>query len=520
MKLLRIPRLIFLLTISIACTALAQQEECTLGVAAGKATQDGRPLLWKVRDNSSARDNAVYYNASYQHKFISVITVGSSSSWMGLNEKGFAIVNSSSNDLSADSIGLSNGTLMREALGTCATVAEFQALLDATNVTGRQTRANFAVIDSTGAAAIFETGGNVYWKFDANDPETAPQGYVLRTNFAINGGGDGGIERYRRQNDLIADFYTGDSLTHKSILRYHMRDFSDFDSNPVPVPYPFKWRSDRPFGYIYCYLSICRSTTVSAAVIHGVFPEERASLSTMWTILGQSASGIAVPYWPVGPTPTIARANPTARLCDIAGDIRTFLFDYADNGNYIDSYRLLDGAGVGLWTRTFPAEDSIITATAAHMEQWRATGSDAATQLSLEAALADYAYTKLSQCYYGLASGVVTTAPAPLPVEYALYQNYPNPVAAAGGFDFTGNPHTSFRFSVPVFSRITLKVFNILGEEIATVLAREYDTGQHTAPWRAEGVPAGIYFYRMCAEPLEGDTRDTFVATGKLVVVK
>ncbi len=87
-------------------------EECTIGVASGKATADGRPLVWKTRDNSSAPNNEVYFNTYYKYNFVSVITAGGTDSWMGVNEKGFAILNSVSSDLPGGSSGLGNGRLM------------------------------------------------------------------------------------------------------------------------------------------------------------------------------------------------------------------------------------------------------------------------------------------------------------------------------------------------------------------------------------------------------------------------
>ena len=159
-------------------------EECTIGAACGRATKDGRPMIWKTRD-SSPRNNAISYNSSARYRFIAVIDGGSaSSSWMSINEKGFAILNSVASDLKAASSGPGNGSFMTLAVGTCASIAEFEQLLDSTNVTQRTTEANFAVMDSTGGAAIFETGGTSYWKFDAASPAA---GYVLRTNFALNG---------------------------------------------------------------------------------------------------------------------------------------------------------------------------------------------------------------------------------------------------------------------------------------------------------------------------------------------
>ena len=121
--------IIFLISTITTISNSQTEEGCTIGVASGKATSDGRPLLWKTRDNSGAPNNEVYYNTSFTYKFVSVITAGSTSSaWMGVNEKGFAIVNALSSDLPVSTTGPGNGTLMRDALGICATVAEFQQL--------------------------------------------------------------------------------------------------------------------------------------------------------------------------------------------------------------------------------------------------------------------------------------------------------------------------------------------------------------------------------------------------------
>lgn len=80
---------------------------CTIGVAAGSATSDGRTLLWKTRDgNASKYNNEVIYHDSYKYKFITVITAGETTvAWMGVNEKGFAILDSDVYDLHYESEG-------------------------------------------------------------------------------------------------------------------------------------------------------------------------------------------------------------------------------------------------------------------------------------------------------------------------------------------------------------------------------------------------------------------------------
>ncbi|MFQ6617731.1 MAG: T9SS type A sorting domain-containing protein [Fidelibacterota bacterium] len=478
-----------------------------IGVASGKATIDGRPLVWKTRDYISRPNNEVYYNTNYKYKFISIVNAGGTWAWMGVNEKGFAILNSNAEDLPSGSSGLSNGPFMRYALGNCATVADLERLLDSTNVTGRQTHANFGAIDSTGAAAIFETGGNQYWKFDANDSSQAPDGWIVRTNFAVNGGGSAGIERYRRSVKLISDFYSGDSLNYRSIIRSQMRDFSDFESNPVPVPYPHQWRPDRPFGYIYTYVSLCRSTSVSAVAIQGVLPGESARLSTMWTLLGQPASTIAVPYWPVGKPPAEANGNPTAPLCDVSIKIRSLLFDYEDNSHYIDSYKLLDGLGGGLWTQTFPVEDSIFTAAETVLEQWRRDIPPAGLMLETEASFARYALSSLQQAYEVMSTSI-TTAPAEAVItDPVLRQNYPNPF----------NTRTVIGIDLPRRSKVKLAVYNLLGREIATLVNENMNAGSYSISWdgtddRGEAVASGIYLYKL-------ESKDR-IQTRKLLLMK
>jgi hypothetical protein len=483
-------------------------EGCTIGVASGRATSDERPLLWKTRD-AQAINNEVYFNMAFPIKFLSVISAGQTVySWMGVNEYGFAIINSASSDLPSGSSGMGNGTLMAYALGTCRSVAEFQHLLDSTNVSGRQTQANFGVIDSTGAAAIYETAGYQYWKFDTCDTLQAPAGYVLRTNFAVNGGGNAGIERYRRTCDLMADFYAGDTLNYRSILRHQMRDFSDYSSAPFQIPYPGQLYPGIPFGYIYTDLSICRTSTVSTAVIHGVLSGEKASLTTLWVILGQPAGAIAVPYWPAGNTPSAANGPSTAPLCDVANLIRSLLFDWPGNPVYINTYRLLDGEDGGLWTYSFMAEDSIMSATDSILQDWRIKTPLVPDILAFENQCADYALNKLQEIY-NILLPIEMQEKNLLPENVGLCQNYPNPF----------NPSTTIKFFLPNAGPVSLKVYNLLGEEVAALLSGHLATGKvsllpghYQYEWNATGLASGVYIYILQA----GD----FVQCRKMILLR
>ena len=89
-----------------------------------------------------------------------------------------------------------------------------------------------------------------------------------------------------------------------------------------------------------------------------------------------------------------------------------------------------------------------------------------------------------------------------LPAQYALYQNFPNPF----------NPSTVIRYQMPVNSRATLKVYDVLGREIATLVDGEQSAGTHSVTFNAAGISSGTYFYRFQA--------GTYSETKKITVLK
>jgi trimeric autotransporter adhesin len=88
------------------------------------------------------------------------------------------------------------------------------------------------------------------------------------------------------------------------------------------------------------------------------------------------------------------------------------------------------------------------------------------------------------------------------PISFRLEQNYPNPF----------NPTTRINFTLPKQSQVSLKVYNILGEEISTLTDRHMGTGNHNVIFDGYGFATGIYFYTITA----GD----FVETKKMVFVE
>ncbi len=89
-----------------------------------------------------------------------------------------------------------------------------------------------------------------------------------------------------------------------------------------------------------------------------------------------------------------------------------------------------------------------------------------------------------------------------IPISFSLHQNYPNPF----------NPSTVIRFEVPSSRIVSLKVYNLLGQEAATLVDEEMKPGTYEVTWDAAGLASGVYFYRLQAS--------NFLQTRKLLLLR
>ena len=100
--------------------------------------------------------------------------------------------------------------------------------------------------------------------------------------------------------------------------------------------------------------------------------------------------------------------------------------------------------------------------------------------------------------YFELANDVIIGIPA----KYYLSQNYPNPF----------NPVTNLEFGIPDLGFVTLKIYDVIGRELVTLVNEIKKPGYYKVTFNASDLSSGVYFYRMTA----GD----FVAVKKFLVLK
>jgi hypothetical protein len=91
----------------------------------------------------------------------------------------------------------------------------------------------------------------------------------------------------------------------------------------------------------------------------------------------------------------------------------------------------------------------------------------------------------------------------PVPKANMLSQNYPNPF----------NPATTIEFALAKSGWVTLKIYNILGEEVAELVSENLSVGSYKYNWDARGLASGVYYYRL-------KTGQGFVQTKKMLLIR
>lgn len=263
-----------------AITSLA----CTSALVPGNLTDSGRPLLWKHRDTGAPGNFLQRVESTDStYAYVGLFNDGDSlqkEAWMGMNEAGFAIMNTASYNLPENALlADQEGVVMTQALRKCATLADFAALLDAwPKPTG--VRANFGVMDAQGGLAYFEADDNGYVRYDAGDS------LLVRTNYSMSvpKTGGKGFERYADVHHILKDEIKAGEFSPMSFTEKASRSFwNSMDK----TDYATATERVADKGQMIPRLSSTASIVVEG-IGHGGDPSEIC----MWAILGFPPTGI------------------------------------------------------------------------------------------------------------------------------------------------------------------------------------------------------------------------------------
>ena len=263
---------------------------CSTAIISGKATKDGRPIIWKHRDSDSEANHVTYFNDG-KYSYYGIVNsenFDGKELWGGFNSAIFAIINSASYNLKPENdtttLKDKEGELMKLALMTCATVSEFEELLKKLPKP-LGVEANFGVIDAFGGAAYFETNNFYYIKFDVNDVKIAPKGYLIKTNFSFSGdttkgfgfiGYETALESF--ESELLKDKISPEFLIQKvGRSLYHSRTKDNF----FEKKYSF---NEKIFKYFRDFIP--RFSSTSSILIRGVKSGEDPRYATCFVSLG------------------------------------------------------------------------------------------------------------------------------------------------------------------------------------------------------------------------------------------
>lgn len=333
---------------------------CTSAIISAEVNPYGRPILWKHRDTSTV-DNKVEYVAARpgELSYVALFNAGDKylkEAWMGMNEAGFAVMNTASYNIKDDKVSAKKmdkeGYVMTKALKTCRTVDDFARLLE-TLPRPMGVEANFGVIDATGNGAYFETNNHSYRRFDLKDAEN---GVLVRTNYSHSGRPDEGFGFVREANacHLLDPYVKTKSVTPEVLTEelsrsfYHDMNKRDYSSAGE------RWVIDQDF--------IPRYKSTATIAIEGCHPVSSVSEVTpemvkreyvMWTGLGYPpcAETRAVTCAPDGVDKDLRGSLPNGHspLADKAKKMRDEVFPiHKGNGDkYIDMEKLFREDGTG-----------------------------------------------------------------------------------------------------------------------------------------------------------------------------
>ncbi|MEW5701387.1 MAG: hypothetical protein AB1792_04070 [Candidatus Zixiibacteriota bacterium] len=348
--------------------ATVAQGGCTAAIVSPQASVAGRPMLWKNRDTDT-QSNKVVFVRDLPFSYLGLTNADDASGrkcFAGLNAAGFGIINTDAYNLPSTSGETADleGVIMADALRTCRTVEDFEAYLEANlgPEFGSQGD-NFAVMDASGRAFLFEVHNHGFAKSDAATPA---ERYLVVTNFSRSGTeGDGaGYLRFRRASALFQKAAPR-PIAHQDILHRFTRDLGH-----VLLDHPeLDELKNTPAGedhWLYAGDCISRQLTAAAVVMVGRKPDDPQSLATLWVIPGQPLCAIALPLWvEAGRSPEALWNGADAPLWTESLRIKRLIWPYRerDRVSYVNVGPLDNTEGTGFLPLLLRTEQEIFVET-------------------------------------------------------------------------------------------------------------------------------------------------------------
>lgn len=318
--------MIFRILAFAAAVALAAMpsQGCSSMIVSGARTASGRPMIWKHRD-TSARNNFLYrVEKEGSIGYVGLFNGGDSlvldEAWMGMNDAGFAIINTVAYNLPENTPDWIDreGFVMAHALETCRSVDDFEDMLLALPKP-MGVRTCFGVLDADGNGAYFEADDYNIVRFNLDE---ARHGVLVRTNYAYSGTADEGMGYIRHDNvrHILGPQIDTGSLTPASFVDGVSRSFYNSLTGADALDTDAEWIVDQDF--------VPRHSSTASIVVEGLLPGEKPEAMRMWAVLGYPpcSSAVAVGLHDIPAGASATPEHPRSRINEEADELKKRVF--------------------------------------------------------------------------------------------------------------------------------------------------------------------------------------------------